>query len=94
MVALTRDFHVLASRVTTGFSAVFLSVCDARRSPFGASARVTLRKLTHPRWSVSSAASSRLIACRSPNLASPLARGFPRFYGPQYNAMKSQVSVG
>jgi hypothetical protein len=26
MVALTRDFHVFASRVTTGFSAVLLSI--------------------------------------------------------------------
>ena len=26
MVALTRDFHVFASRVTTGFSAVFFSI--------------------------------------------------------------------
>ena len=26
MVALTRDFHVFTSRVTTGFSAVFFSV--------------------------------------------------------------------
>lgn len=26
MIALTRDFHVFASRVTTGFSAVFLSI--------------------------------------------------------------------
>ena len=26
MIALTRDFHVFTSRVTTGFSAVFFSV--------------------------------------------------------------------
>jgi hypothetical protein len=26
MIALTRDFHVVAARVTTGFSAVFFSI--------------------------------------------------------------------
>src|SRR5258708_9041051 len=66
---------------------------DSGRAPFAVPTRVSLRELTHSTRQSSPATSSRLIACRSPNLASPLARVFPRLYGQQYNAIKSLESV-
>jgi hypothetical protein len=41
MVALTRDFHVFASRVTADFSAVFLSICYVTETWY-------VRALVHP----------------------------------------------
>jgi hypothetical protein len=34
MIALARDFHVFPSRVTTGFSAVLLSICHIAQARY------------------------------------------------------------
>jgi hypothetical protein len=124
MVALTRDFHILASRVTTRPSAILFSVCyiaeawdvralscllirhynsvlsgslvhsqqhcDSCRSPSAVpTPEVGGNSLTLGSQ-LSAATSSRLVARRSPNFASLLARDFSRFYGEQCKENKFQ----
>jgi hypothetical protein len=123
VVALTRDFHVFASRVTTLLSAILFSVwyiaeawdvralsCLLIRHYNSVLSRSLIHSqqatLTWPRLlyqpqrlgetsltldnQLPAATSSRLIAWRSPNFASLLARDFSRFYGEQCKENKFQ----